>query len=227
MPAPTPMARWGRGWASSPVGHAIARASAPTEGGRVALAQSDLGAIALYHGADDPWARVAPYALGVLALEDFDLPTAQSQFAAVHHGDVEASVPLLHARAGELSTAAASPLPRKSPWLAAGLSLAPGLGQLYAGHRGDAAIAFLFNAGFGAGATFLLVDGIQQGRGWEIGAGAALAGLFSISYPANLLGAYRGAHRTNRHHERRRAEELLQQAWAPELELAAEEVELP
>lgn len=172
---------------------------------------------------DSRWAPPAAYARGVLALQRFDLDVAQARFSAFPYAD-HALAPRAAALAGE----AAAPVPRKSPALAAGLSVVPGLGQLYAGHPGDAFMAALFNIPLGLGAGLLLADGIEQQRPTEIAAGAVLGTVFlAATWPSNLVGAWRGAERTNQHRERRRAEALLQQAWDPSLELDAQDVELP
>ena len=47
------------------------------------------------------------------------------------------------------------------------------------------------------------------------------------TYPSNLIGAWRGAVRTNKQHERRRAEALLKEAWDPALELDIDDVQAP
>lgn len=173
---------------------------------------------------DSPWAPRAAYAEGVLALRRFDLATASRTFGSFPYADDP-----LAPRAARLATAAAEPLPHpKRPMLAAGLSVLPGLGQLYAGHPGDAMMAALFNIPLGLGAGLLLADGIEQKRGVEIGAGAVLGGVFWFAtYPSNLIGAWRGAQRTNKQRERRRAESLLKEAWDPSLELDIDDVQAP
>lgn len=172
---------------------------------------------------DSSWAPRAAYARGVLALQAGELQQAESLFAAFSFPD-HALAP----RARSLAEAAALPLPRRSPTLAASLSVVPGLGQLYAGHPGDALMAALFNIPLGVGSGLLLADGIETGRPVEIAAGAVLGSVFLVAtYPSNLIGAWRGAVRTNEHRERRAAEALLEQAWEPSLELGAEDVRAP
>lgn len=172
---------------------------------------------------ESEWAPRAAFARGVLALRAFDLDKAEAQFGAF---DFPSSP--LAPRASALALAAAEPIPKKSPKLAAGLSLVPGLGQLYAGHPGDAFMAALFNIPLGLGSGLLLADGIDQGRPTEIAAGAVLGTVFlAATYPSNLVGAYRGAKRTNERRERVRAEALLQQAWDPGLELDSNDVTPP
>lgn len=189
--------------------------------GNAAAADLGLGNVAAFHP-DSPWAPRAAYARGALALERHDLDAAAAALSAFPYP----SDPLAP-RAASLAAAAAEPLPQKRPALAAGLSVLPGLGQLYAGHPGDAFMAAAFNWTAGVGGALLLADGIKEKRPLEIGAGAFLAGVFSLTWPSNVVGAYRGAIRTNEHRERRAAEALLQQAWTPELELEAEDVVLP
>ncbi len=169
------------------------------------------------------WAPKASFARGVIALQRFDLAQAQERFASFPHPDDP-----LAPKAAALAELASQPLPRKSPALAAGLSVVPGLGQLYAGHPGDAFMAALFNIPLGLGAGLLLADGIDQRRPTEIAAGAVLGTVFlAATYPSNLVGAARGARRTNEHRERRAAEALLEQAWDPALELDADDVVAP
>ncbi len=190
--------------------------------GNEAAADLGLERVGVFYPGSE-WAPRADFARGIFALQRYDLETAQTRFAAFSHPESP-----LAPRAAELATAASEPVPRKSPALAASLSVVPGLGQLYAGHPGDAMMAALFNVPLALGAGLLLADGVEQQRPTEIAAGAVLGSVFVVAfYPSNVIGAWRGAERTNQMRERRRSEALLQQAWAPDLELDAGEVEPP
>jgi TM2 domain-containing membrane protein YozV len=170
---------------------------------------------------EEPWRNQVTYTFGLLALEAHDLDLARDAFGAVPI-DSPWSV-----RARALAQEAETDLPHRSPVLAGTLSIVPGLGQIYAGHLGDGIVAALANGAIGLWSATLLVDGIQRERVWEMGAGVVLGGVFSITYPSNIVGAYRGAGRFNDHVERRRAEELLAEGWDPALEIHATEASLP
>jgi hypothetical protein len=188
--------------------------------GRVEVGDAALDGIAVF-APGDPWGNKAQYTAGVLALQRSDLAAAQRRFEAVAPTDPMAE------RAAGLAADAAVPLSRKSPGLAMGLSVVPGLGQLYAGHKGDAAMAFVFNAALGLWSGSLLANGIQDEKPGQVVAGAALGSVFAVTWSANLLGAKRGAERTNQHRALRRSQQLLETAWVPELELASDGVVLP
>ena len=188
--------------------------------GRVEVGDAALDGILLF-APGDPWGQRAQYTAGVLALQRSDLDAARRRFEQVPGGDP------LAARAATLAGEAAVPLSQKRPGLAMGLSVVPGLGQLYAGHPGDAAMAFVFNAALGLWSGSLLANGIQDEKPAQIVAGAALGSVFAVTWSANLLGAKRGAQRTNQHRALRRSQALLETAWVPELELAAEGVAVP
>lgn len=78
----------------------------------------------------------------------------------------------------------------KSPALAKSLSIIPGLGYLYTGHKGSALTAFLVNGLLGC-ATYSCFDK----KNYAIG---AICGFLNLSfYVGNLNGAARSAHRYN------------------------------
>ncbi|MBQ1973613.1 MAG: hypothetical protein II222_04635, partial [Paraprevotella sp.] len=78
----------------------------------------------------------------------------------------------------------------KNPKTAKWLSLFPGAGYLYAGHKGSAATSFLIN-GLLAYATYTSIKTENYGL-------AALTGFFNISfYIGNIVGAGKSARRTN------------------------------
>lgn len=219
-----PAAVFAYGQVTGPMADRAAYRSALCEehAGNPTSARVSMERVAAYYP-DSPWAPRAAFAEGVMALRRYDLATASRTFGAFSYPDSP-----LAPRATHIAAEAAEPLPRKRPLLAAGLSVLPGLGQLYAGHPGDAMMAALFNIPLGLGAGLLLADGIEQKRGVEIGAGAVLGSVFWLAtYPSNLIGAWRGAQRTNKQHERRKAEALLKEAWDPSLELDIDDVQAP
>ncbi len=171
---------------------------------------------------DSEWVPAAGYLRGVLALQSKDLDAAVVRFESFN-----APSSTFAPRAAALAAAAREPIPHKAPLLAGALSVVPGLGQLYGGHPGDAAMAAIVNIPVGVTSALLLRDGIQTGRSGTLVAGAILGGAFVITYPSNLLGAYRGALRANEHNKQRRAEALLGQAWDPALMLDPDDVPLP
>ena len=79
---------------------------------------------------------------------------------------------------------------QKSPALAKSLSIIPGLGYLYTGHKGSALTSFLVNGLLGY-ATYTCFDKKNYGLG-------AICGFLNFSfYIGNLNGAARSAHRYN------------------------------
>ena len=79
---------------------------------------------------------------------------------------------------------------QKSPALAKSLSIIPGLGYLYTGHKGSALTSFLVNSLLGY-ATYTCFDKKNYGLG-------AICGFLNLSfYIGNLNGAARSAHRYN------------------------------
>ena len=79
---------------------------------------------------------------------------------------------------------------QKSPALAKGLSIIPGLGYLYTGHKGSALTSFLVNGLLGY-ATYTCFDKKNYGLG-------AICSFLNLSfYIGNLNGAARSAHRYN------------------------------
>jgi TM2 domain-containing membrane protein YozV len=81
-------------------------------------------------------------------------------------------------------------LPSKSPGLALGLSILPGLGQLYAGNPGDAISAFLVNGLF-ALATIALAREGERVLAFLVG------GVGLVWYGGNLYSAWEGARTYN------------------------------
>lgn len=171
---------------------------------------------------DSELAPTAAYLRGVLALERKDLSAAEARFAAFNMPDSA-----LAPKAAALAEAARAPVRTRAPLLAGALSVVPGLGQLYAGHPGDAAMAAIVNIPVGVTSALLLREGVQTGHTGVLVAGAILGGAFVITYPSNLLGAYRGALRANERERQLRAESLLGQAWDPSLMLDPDDVPLP
>lgn len=164
----------------------------------------------------------AAFARGYLALQSKDLSAAAQRFEAFNYPDSP-----LAPRAAALAASAREPLPHKSPALASALSLVPGLGQLYAHHPGDAAMAALVNIPLGVTSGLLIADAVENRRAGTAVAGGLLGLAFAFTYPSNVLGAYRGAQRENERIRQVRAEELLGQAYDPSLQLDPGEVDLP
>jgi len=81
-------------------------------------------------------------------------------------------------------------LPYKSPGLALGLSILPGLGQLYAGNPGDAISAFLVNGLFALGTIALFREG-ERVLAFLVG------GIGLVWYGGNLYAAWEGARTYN------------------------------
>lgn len=84
------------------------------------------------------------------------------------------------------------PLPRKSPWLAAGFSaVVPGLGKMYAGHFWDGVFSLLLNGYTGWQAYRSLRDHRPL-------AAPLYGGLFAFFYAGNVYGSYVAARQYNR-----------------------------
>ncbi len=172
---------------------------------------------------DSPWVTRAPFARGVVALQAHDLPTAARRFA-----EVPPEADPWGPRAASLATASAVPLPSRSPLLAAVLStVLPGSGQVYTGHLGDGLMAFAASGVLGAWSYTLVRQGVEQERAWEVGLGAVVGGMATLTWSSNVVGAWRGAHRFDDRQARERADALLAEAWDPALELQAADVALP
>ena len=86
---------------------------------------------------------------------------------------------------------AAARIPTKSPALAGGLSLVPGLGQLYCERYEDAIIAFLVNGG-------LILASVEAFNHDLYALGGALGFVELGFYAGNIYGAVNDAHKYNR-----------------------------
>ena len=98
-----------------------------------------------------------------------------------------------HYRTGALldDLAAADRIPTKSPALAGGLSIIPGLGQLYCGRYEDALIAFLVNGGL----IWAAVEAFDE----DLYALGSVIGFVELGfYGGNIYGAVGDAHKYNR-----------------------------
>lgn len=116
----------------------------------------------------------------------------------------------------------------RSPALAGVFStLIPGSGQLYAGHEGDAFMAFVANGTLAFWSYALLREGIEDGEGWKTGTGTALGTMALFGWTSNVIGAARGAKRANDQHERRLVEAVLEAADDKGLESDPIDVALP
>ncbi|MFZ5570392.1 MAG: tetratricopeptide repeat protein [Thermodesulfobacteriota bacterium] len=86
-------------------------------------------------------------------------------------------------------------IPKKNPWVAGGLSIIPGGGQLYCGRYQDAVTALLVNTAFGIAAVESFDNELH-----------ALGGLISLVglgfYAGNIYGAVSDAHKYNREQRR-------------------------
>lgn len=123
---------------------------------------------------------------------------------------------------------ARQPVRRRSPVLAGAMSLVlPGSGQVYAGNPGDGLMAFAAAGLLGAWSATLLAYGVEQDRGWATVSGGVLGGAAAFVWVGNVVGASRGARRTNAFLARRQAERSLAALQDPRLELRAEDVALP
>ncbi|MFT5687061.1 MAG: hypothetical protein ACI8RZ_008018 [Myxococcota bacterium] len=200
--------------------HVYSQLSTPEAALRSALCQHHAGGTALADAAlsdlplrhpGSPQADHAGYIRGVLALEAHDLDAAAERFAAV-------TGPLAQP-AALLSEASAVPIEHRSPGLATTLSLVPGVGQMYAGHVGDGLVAMAVSGGLGLWSGTMLAYGISQDRPGLTAVGGVLAGATLVTWSSNLVGAYTGATRFNRHAARSRSEALLEAAWRAELAL--------
>jgi TolA-binding protein/TM2 domain-containing membrane protein YozV len=160
---------------------------------------------------DSDYAVQSQYAMGLAQarLRQWKLSATELRALADQHP----SHPLA-SRASELAPLIedGENLPQKSPLLAGGLSLIPGLGKLYTHHYGGALIAALVNGGLG----FVVYDSFDHER-------YAVAGVFSAllaaTYSANIVGGYRSAIRFNSLQEDKFADRILTKGVVPDLGL--------
>jgi hypothetical protein len=129
-------------------------------------------------------------------LSDLNLerwPDARAAFGAVPPGSSLAS-----SAAGLAGLTDRGPdLPRRSPWVTAGLSaVVPGLGQIVSGYVWDGLSALLLTGGSAA----ILAAGVDRDNAALKGTGAVLLAIF---YPANVYGGANAAGRRNREARRR------------------------
>lgn len=83
-----------------------------------------------------------------------------------------------------------TPVPRKNPTLAGGLSIVPGLGYLYVGRYRDALTAFLINTG-------LILASVESFGNDSPALGGVLAFVGAGFYSGNIYGAAGSAHKYN------------------------------
>lgn len=179
-------------------------------------------AVTLYHPGTD-WAARAAFARGITWLEANQLQRAATAFSQVPQGEGP-----WDERAATLGEQALAPTARRSPLLAASLSaVVPGAGQAYSGHVGDGVMALLANGVLGVWSYTLLRDGLEEDQAWETGMGSVIGAMFLVTWSSNVLGGWRSAERYQHTQARHRAEDLLQQAFDPELELQTGDVRLP
>ena len=186
---------------------AIARAGAGGETGRRAqflaaeayFRKGDYGRAAEEFSAyadswpEDPQAGEARVQAAWSLLRQGDAAAASEGFRKVPAGSS------LLQQARELADAAPAfdDIPRKSPGLAGGLSaVLPGAGQLYVGRPGDAAAAFLLNAGF----IWATVESFRHDNNVT---GGILLFFEAGWYAGNIYNAVGGAHKFNRRSEQR------------------------
>lgn len=164
---------------------------------------------------DSAWAERAAFMTAIVDLEAGQRDAARDQlrgFAEARPGSP------LAPRAAAAAAALSQPVPYRSPALAGAMSaVLPGSGQLYAGHTGDAVMAFLANGTLATWSAVLIGHGLADERGWEVGAGAVIGGMAALSWTSNVIGASRGARRANQHALRRSAEAALREADDPAL----------
>ncbi len=147
---------------------------------------------------------------GTLWVEAGELDKAASAFAAVPTGHQDG------ATAAGLAASAGTLPHLKSPGVALGLSVLPGLGQMYSGDWG----AGLRNLGLGgalAGGGMMLMNwGHTEDAAWASGMGGALLTTFGVGWSVSAVGAWKRAEKAaakvrQEHADdvRRRIDELL------------------
>ncbi len=132
---------------------------------------------------------------GFTYVQEDNLQEARNQFK-----QIETSSPYFEQAQSSIElTKKGEELNYKNPWLAAGLSVVPGLGYLYSGHKETALSSFLING--------LLFSGTKKAFDNNNKALGTLVGVFSLAfYSGNIYGAYRTAEDYN---QRLRQEYLM------------------
>lgn len=135
----------------------------------------------------------ASYLRGLADLNLERWPDARAAFGAVPPASALAS-----SAAGLAGLADRGPdLPRRSPWVTAGLSaVVPGLGQIVSGYIWDGLAALLLTGGGAA----ILAAGVDRDNASLKATGGVLLTVF---YPANVYGGANAAGRRNRQARRR------------------------
>ena len=135
----------------------------------------------------------AAYLGGLSDLQLERWPDARAAFGAVPPAS-----PLASSAAGLAGLAdRGQDLPRRSPWVTAGLSaVVPGLGQIASGYVWDGLSALLLAGGSAA----ILAAGVDRDNASLKAAGGVLLAIF---YPANVYGGANAAGRRNREARRR------------------------
>jgi hypothetical protein len=196
-------------------------AMALAEAGEPEVAQLHLGEVVL-EGEGTGWAERAAFMNGVVLVQAGHLESADLAFAAFPNSWPDSA---LVSRATAVRAHLEAPVPHRSPALAGVMStILPGSGQLYAGHHGDAVMAFLASAVLGAWSFTLVRYGVEDDRGWAVAGGTVLGTLAVFTWSSNVVGAVRGAKRTNRHLLLRHTEAILREVDHPDLERTPEDV---
>ncbi|MBW2253402.1 MAG: hypothetical protein JRI25_02245 [Deltaproteobacteria bacterium] len=201
-------------------------AMALAEAGEPEVARLHLGEVVL-EGEGTGWAERAAFMDGVVLVQAGHLESADLAFAAWSDRWPESA---LVSRAAAVRARLQAPVRHHSPALAGVMStILPGSGQLYAGHPGDAVMAFLASAVLGAWSFTLVRYGVEDDRGGAVGGGAvgggAVLGTLAVfTWSSNVVGAVRGAQRTNRHLLLRHTEAILREVDHPDLERTPEDV---
>lgn len=125
---------------------------------------------------------------GVLRLE-----AGQPDHAAQAFASVPSSAPNSAKAAGFAARAGAPPL-SKSPALAAGLSVVPGLGQMYTGAMRPAGRNILMAGALGGGTMMMMRMG-ADGHVWATGAGGAMLAMGTLGWSVNIIDAWKRADR--------------------------------
>lgn len=147
---------------------------------------------------DDRQADAARIKMGWSSLRQGDWRQASNEFAKLPAGS-----PLRSQSEGLAKDSLSYPdIPRKSPYLAGGLSaVLPGAGQLYLGRPSDAAISFVLNGLF----IWATVEAFDNGNDVT---GGVLLFFESGWYLGNVYNAASGAHKYNRRQEQHFLDEM-------------------
>jgi len=121
---------------------------------------------------------------GVLWLEQGDAHQAAEAFSSVPTSDPRS------AKAAGMAARAGTNPPLKSPVVAAGLSVVPGMGQMYTGHRAHGWRNLGAAAMLGGGTWWTMSEGLK-GDPMMAGMGGALATTAAIGWTANVIGAWK------------------------------------